>query len=92
MIDTPEKMGWELIGQCFNLKVEEKVGDTAATFTLNFMGYKQSCRVPIHEMQDQKAWHDAWQQLLSEMMFTYALGAEKILQKQSSQKPKLSLV
>ena len=77
LIDTPEKMGWELLGQCFNLRVEEKLENTYATFTLNFLGVAYSLQVPKHEMNDPKNWRDAWGQLLSEVAIKQELGAQR---------------
>jgi len=80
LIDTPEKMGWELLGQSFNLRVEEKLENTYATFTLNFMGIDYSCQVPKHEMNDPKNWRDAWGQLLGEVALKHAAGNQKLYQ------------
>ena len=77
IIDTPEKMGWEILGQAFNLKVEEKIENTYATFTLNFLGVAYSLQVPKHEMNDPKNWRDAWGQLLTEVGIKQELGAAK---------------
>lgn len=77
IIDTPEKMGWELLGQCLNLKVEEKLENTFATFTLNFLGVAYSLQVPKHEMNDPKNWRDAWGQLITEVAIKHELGASK---------------
>lgn len=77
LIDTPEKMGWELLGQCFNLRVEEKLENTYATFTLNFLGVAYSLQVPKHEMNEPKNWRDAWGQLLAEVAIKHELGAQK---------------
>ena len=77
LIDTPEKMGWELLGQSLNCRVEEKLEDTFATFTLNFLGVAYSLQVPKHEMNDPNNWRDAWGQLLSEVAIKQELGAQK---------------
>lgn len=77
VIDTPEKMGWELLGQAFNLRVEEKLENTYATFTLNFIGVAYSLQVPKHEMNDPNNWRDAWGQLLSEIAIKHEMGASK---------------
>lgn len=83
LIDTPEKMGWELLGQSLNVRVEEKLENTYATFTLNFMGIAYSCEVPKHEMNDAKNWRDAWGQLLGEVALKHAMG-NKMLYKDGS--------
>jgi len=78
LIDTPEKMGWELIGQSMNLRVEEKLENTYATFTLNFLGISYSVQVPKHEMNEPSNWRDAWGQLLSEIAIRHELGNSKL--------------
>lgn len=77
-INTAEEMGWEIVGQSLNIRVEEKLEDTFATFTLNFMGIAYSCQVPKHEMNDPKNWRDAWGQLLSECALKHAMGNQKL--------------
>ena len=78
LIDTPEKMGWELVGQSINIRVEEKIENTFATFTLNFMGIAYSCQVPKSEMSEPKNWRDAWGQLLHECALKHAMGNQKL--------------
>lgn len=78
LIDTPEKMAWELFGQSFGVKVTEKLEDTYATFTLNFLGISYSLQVPKHEMNDSSNWRDAWGQLLTEVAIRHEMGASKV--------------
>ena len=78
LIDTPEKLGWEILGNALNLRVEEKLEDTYATFTLNFMGIAYSLQVPKHEMQDASNWRAAWGQLIQDCALRHAMGNQKL--------------
>lgn len=80
IIDSPEKMGWELIGQAINIRVDEKLENTFATFTLNFMGIAYSCQVPKHELNDPNNWRDAWGQLIQDCAVRHAMGNQKLYQ------------
>ena len=70
-------VGYNLFGACIEMKVEEKLEDTFATFKLIVLGICYSARVPKHEMNDINNVRSAWAQLIQEFGIRQELGQSK---------------